>query len=156
LEGLTGANVANRPLVVRLFQPGTETQVGSPFNATTDAQGNFTVNNLPTGTFDIDVKNANRLSRRAAGVAIPASGSFSRAFGQLLAGDVDGGNFVNLLDYSALQASFFLEQGDTGYNALADFNGDNGINLQDYAFLQGNFFAEGPLPAGVTGSNVRR
>lgn len=147
LEGLTGANVANRPLVVRLFQPGTETQVGSAFNTTTDASGNFSVSGLPAGTFDIDVKNPQRVSRRASGVIIPASGAVTRAFGLLLAGDVNDGNFVNLSDYNILRSVFLLSEGDPGYDARADMNGSGFVNLSDYNLLRANFLAEGPLPA---------
>src|SRR5205085_1129815 len=148
LEGLTpGTSGYQVPLVVHLLQPGTETEVGF-FAATTDINGNFAVSGLPVGTFDIDVKNARRISRRAFGLTLTAGGTVTRAFGSLLAGDVNNSNFVNLSDYNLLRATFLLSLGETGYDERADMNGSDFVNLSDYNLLRANFLVEGPLPAG--------
>src|SRR5204862_4541060 len=148
-EGLNpGTGGYQVPLVVRLLQAGTETDVpGSPFSATTGLDGSFSVSGLPVGTYDIDVKNARRISRRAFGVTLTAGGTLTRAFGLLLAGDVNNSNFVNLSDYNLLRATFLLSLGDTLYDPRADLNGSDFVNLSDYNLLRANFLVEGPLPA---------
>ena len=152
LEGLVplqGTSKYQVPLVVRLLQPGTETDVpGSPFATTTDINGAFSVSGLPVGTYDIDVKNPQRISRRAFGVTLTAGGTVTRAFGLLQAGDVNNSNFVNLSDYNLLRATFLLSLGDVGYDPRADLNGSDFVNLSDYNLLRANFLVEGPLAAG--------
>src|SRR5690348_13481555 len=52
LQGLTPGTAAYQvTLDVRLFQPGSSTQVGT-LQATTDVNGNFTVGPIAPGTYD--------------------------------------------------------------------------------------------------------
>ena len=75
------------------------------------------------------------------------AGVNSRAFGDLLAGDVNGDDVVSLVDYSRLRASYGKCAGDTGYQAGADFTGDGCVTLSDYARLRANYGIVGPLNA---------
>jgi hypothetical protein len=146
LQGLSpGTAVYRVTLDVRLFQPGTVNQVGT-FQTATDVNGGFSVGGIPTGTYDVEVKEARRLGRIARSFTL-TSGPNSRAFGDLLAGDANGDDAVALLDYSRMRASYGKCQGDTGYQPGADSTGDACITLQDYSRLRANYGAVGPLDA---------
>jgi hypothetical protein len=147
LQGLTAGTPAyQRPLVIRLFQPGTTTQVGTSLQATTDVNGNFTVNNITPGTYDVEVKDERRVGRIARSLTL-VGGTNTRAFGDLLAGDVNGDGIISLPDFSQLRASYNRCDGDIGYRAGADFNGDNCITLPDFSRLRANYGTNGPLDA---------
>jgi hypothetical protein len=130
---------------VRLFQPGT-TNVLSTFQVSTNQSGSFSVGGIAPGVYDVEVKEARRIGRLTRNVAL-ASGPNTRAFGELLAGDVNGDDAVSLVDYSRLRASYGKCEGDVGYQAAADFNGDACVSLPDYSRLRANYGLIGPLDA---------
>ena len=71
----------------------------------------------------------------------------TKAFGDLLAGDVSGDDVVSLVDYSGMRASFGKCQGEIGFQPLADFNGDGCVSPPAYSRLRANFGVVGPLNA---------
>jgi hypothetical protein len=116
------------------------------FPVDTDVNGNFSVTGITPGTYDVRVKETRRVSRRALSLILSV-GANSRAFGDLLAGDVNGDDVVSLVDYSRLRASYGRCSTDTGYQAGADFNKDGCITLPDYSRLRANYGLIGPLNA---------
>jgi hypothetical protein len=140
--GTSGYLVA---LDLRLFQPGTSNVVGT-FQATTDGAGGFSVGGITPGTYDVEVKETRRLGRIARNLTL-AAGVNTRAFGDLLAGDVNGDDAVSLVDYSRLRASYGRCAGDTGYQPGADLTGDGCVTLPDYSRLRANYGMTGPLSA---------
>jgi hypothetical protein len=115
-------------------------------NTTTDGNGAFTVNGIPTGTYDVEVKHAQSLSLKANGLVFVAGTSTSQAFGTLLAGDVNNDDAVTIIDFSILRASFGLAQGDAGFDPRADLNGNGGVDILDFSILRSNFGLGGPVP----------
>ena len=55
----------------------------------------------------------------------------------LRAGDLNGSNSINVLDYSILKVNWFTA------NPAADVNGDGVVNTLDYALMKANWFAVG-------------
>jgi len=140
------------PLSVRLLQPGTNTLAMSA-SPTTSSNGAFSVDGIPAGTYDIEVKHSQSLSRRVSGVTFTAGVATSRSFGTLLTGDINNDNAITLPDFSLLSASFGRAQGQAGYDSRADLNGDNLVTLPDFSLLSSNFGTAGPVAAGGAAGN---
>jgi hypothetical protein len=114
------------------------------------ANGSFSVAGIAPGAYDVEVKHAQALSRRANGVVFIAGVATTQNFATLLAGDVDGNNAVTIIDFSILRASFGLAQGQTGYDARADLNENGAVDILDFSLLRANFGLAGPVTAGAT------
>lgn len=143
LQGRTN-NTAT--LTIKLYTPNMNTQIGSDFMATADANGDFTLPGLPAGTFDIYIKKDNYLQKILEDVTLPSGGNASEAFGQLLTGDANNDNFVTLADFSVLLNTFNILNGNPGFDARADFNGDGSVSLADFSLLLNNFNSAGAAP----------
>jgi parallel beta-helix repeat protein len=112
------------------------TVVGS-YTTTIGTNGQFTLNNLPLGTFALRVRPQRYLS--ATQPVTLMSGVTSLNFSALRGGDINDDNLVSLADFSLLSTSFNLVAGNPGYNANADINGDSAVTLVDFGILASNF-----------------
>lgn len=128
------------PLVVKLLT-SSSTAVAT-YNVTTNQNGQFTINNITPGTYHISVNNVHTLSVVKLSQALVA-GNNSISFGELLSGDVDGDEEVNMTDLNLLLAAYNTEQGEENYNALADMNDDGYVSAIDLGLLLDNFHAVG-------------
>jgi hypothetical protein len=135
------------PLSVKLIQPGTNVVLVSA-TSRADGGGRFTVTGLPSGTYDVEVKHAQSLSRRAGGMIFAAGVVTSRDFGTLGTGDVNNDNVVTILDFSLLSASFGLMLGQAGFDARADLNANETVDIGDFSLLSINFGQAGPVVSG--------
>ena len=124
------------PLTVTLTIPGNSTPAYT-FTPTTDTSGNFSVTGILPGTYDVRVKHSHTL-RNLKTVSLIA-GTNTVNFGTLLEGDANNDNYVTLLDFSVLAASYAKCEGTTGYDARADFNLDTCITLLDFSLLATNY-----------------
>jgi hypothetical protein len=132
-------------LSVRLFQPGTNTLVVSA-TPTSSSTGELSVTGVPAGIFDVEVKQAQSLSRRDNGLTFASLGTTTQNFGVLLSGDVNNDNVISILDFSVLSASFGRSVGQAGYDARADLAVNNVVDIQDFSLLSANFGLAGPVP----------
>jgi hypothetical protein len=147
LQGRTLNTLAYQvPLQVSLFQPGTTTVVAEG-GATTSQTGTFTVTELPSGTYDVQIKLANGLTRTVPGVVLPAGGAGTANFGTVLVGDADNNNRVTAADFTALKQTFLLQTGCATQspipNPCADFDGNGTISPNDFSLLKVNFLQQG-------------
>src|SRR6266545_3994415 len=133
---------------MKLFQPGTNTLVMSA-NPTTSTNGGFTVRDIPAGTYDVEVKHSQSLSRRANRLTFSAGATTSQTLGMLLTGDVNDDNAVNIVDFSLLSASFGKTQGQPGFNARGDLDATNAVDILDFSLLSSNFGRTGPVAVGA-------
>lgn len=133
------------PLTVELYTAGNTTTPAYTYNVNTDASGNFTISNIPVGTYSVTVKNAHTLKRVLADQVL-AVGANALNFGTLLEGDVIANNIVSLNDLTALLATFGRSAGNPGFDVRADLNNDGIITLNDLTLLLGNFAATGENP----------
>ena len=104
---------------------------------------------ITPGTYDVEVKQAQTLSRRVSGVVFIGGTTTTQGLGTLLAGDVDGNNSITIIDFSILRASFGLSEGQTGYDARADLNANGTVDILDFSLLRTNFGLAGPVTAGA-------
>ncbi len=100
--------------------------------ATTDANGNYTIYGVSPGSHLIEIKSPGYLE--AEGTIIVASSTSVPAV-TLLAGDVNGDGVINIDDYTDLVQAYGATSGSSNWNAAADFNRDGVINIDDYTDL---------------------
>ncbi len=100
---LLGAGAVN--LVVRFFTPNTYTEVMKACSPT-DASGNFTIYGITPGTYDVGVKADNSLSILAEDEVFTDGNTTDINFGDLLRGDLDGNDLIDLLDKGVLTDNY--------------------------------------------------
>lgn len=134
------------PLRVTLTIPG-QASPAYVFTPITNNMGQFSVGSITPGTYDIRVKNSHSLQNKLPGANL-VSGTNNINFGTLLEGDANDDNYVTVLDFSVLSASFSKCQGTAGFDSRADFNVDSCITILDFSLLASNFGKVGQnLPA---------
>ncbi len=119
-------------------QFGNITTVSAPL----DANRRFTVTMPYWGTYSVGVKGSHWLRREIDNVALAGSSVTNLTF-NLINGDCDGSNSVDLSDYLILGASFDLSTGNGGFNPQADLDGSGTVDLSDYLILVANFDQNG-------------
>jgi hypothetical protein len=130
---------------VDIYANGNTSTPAYTFNVTTDQSGNFSISNIPVGTYTIAVKNAHTLKRVLADQVLVV-GNNALNFGTLLEGDVNGNNVINALDLSTLVLSYLKIVGDAGYNSNADLNNNQVVNALDLSLLVANYLTAGENP----------
>ena len=108
---------------------------------TTNQWGQFSIDDILTGQYDILVKGRRSLAN--ARTVTLTSGSNSVNFGVLMEGDATEDNIVTILDFSVLSSSFNKCSGDPGYDDRADFNRSGCVTLADFSLLATNFGTQG-------------
>ena len=139
-----GNSTWETPLVVRFFDNSTKLEMGwSPVNITTDAHGNFTVEDIAVGTYDIGVKNWTSLSKVAYGKNFTAGNVTWANFGTILEGDCNhagvGADRVNFDDY----IDTLVNYGSAYWKA--DFDRSGTVDFNDYITLLVNYGKTGDL-----------
>lgn len=121
-----------------------ETPVAS-FTPTANAAGEMTISDITPGTYQVAVKRAGFLQRVQ--TITLTEGANSATIAELLAGDVDGNNVVELEDFSLLGGVFNTANiNPGGAPNYGDFNGDGSIGLEDFSASSGNFNVAGEEP----------
>ncbi|OGN96320.1 MAG: hypothetical protein A2Z71_06475 [Chloroflexi bacterium RBG_13_50_21] len=130
------------PLTVKLTLPGQTTPIYN-LTPTTDDSGHFTLSGIPTGNYDVWVKNSHTLQNMQTITLGEGTNGFN--FGELKEGDADDNNFVTILDFSILATSFGKGQGEAEFDARADFNEDDWVTMLDFTLLATNFGQGGSI-----------
>ena len=108
------------------------------FYTTMDVNGNFSSPEFPSGSYNLLIKVQGYLARLYPNTEI-VSGTNSLDVNSLIPGDLNGDNFVNLLDISVINAAFGSTAGDSNYNPIADLNCDGLVNVLDVSVLNTSF-----------------
>ena len=129
------------PFVVKGFAPGVPpnaTNASWIRNATTDDYGVFTVPDLPTGTFDVGIKNCTCLSELEAGVVLTAGNLTQVTFDPIREGDCNDNDMTNAADrgllYDGWNSGNITQDGH-----LCDLNRDGAITAADRGLLYDNW-----------------
>ena len=133
------------PLTIQLYTPGNNSTPAYTYNVNTDQNGNFTISDIPLGTFNIAVKNLHTLKRVKTAQTI-VTGNNTINFGTLLEGDANNNNVVNLFDFSILLGTYNKSSLDPGFDNRADFNNNGTINLFDFSLLLSTYNQSGETP----------
>ena len=115
---------------------------------TTDEKGEFTLDNLPTGSYKLRIKGDHTLANQIRSAAFVA-GVNKIFFGTLFEGDIDTantGNAIQIADFGLLSGSYDKCKGDSGYRANADLNEtDDCVTVEDFGLLSPNFNKQGDI-----------
>jgi len=104
---------------------------------TADASGLMSVSSkIAEGEYKVLVKHPQYLQRLK---NININASLIETIPELLAGDVNDDNKVNISDFGILAGTYNLESGDIGYDARADFNVSLKVDISDFGLLAGNY-----------------
>lgn len=133
------------PVTVDLYANGNMATPVMSYTVTTDQSGNFSIPNVPAGTYTIAVKNSHTLKRVLSNQVL-VQGANALSFGLLLEGDANNNNFVSATDFSILLNSFNKSSTDAGFDARADFNKDGFVSALDFSLLLNNFNQGGENP----------
>ena len=133
-------------LVLKLYEPGTNTQVGGDYTPESDISGLFSLGDLPFGTYDIYIKKSNFLQVVVTNVTLNSGTNPLVSFPTMLAGDADGDNEVTAFDYDIYITAYGSETGDATFDASTDYNRDGLIFLQDFNLLTNNMNLKGADP----------
>jgi len=131
LQGFPATNVT-----VRFFANGTQNETMKDY-ATTDGSGNFTIENIIPGTYDVAVKGSSSLSNLVTNVTF--SNTTEVDFGALLEGDASGDDYVDGSDYGPLSTAWLSWPGQPNWDASVDFSRDGYIDGSDYGPLSANW-----------------
>jgi hypothetical protein len=134
------------PLHVDLYANGNMSEPAFSYNdITTDENGNFTINNIPSGTYVLVIKNTHTLKRVIPSLVMTSEGTNINT-DTLLEGDANNDNMVNIFDFGILAGSFNKSVGNPEFDARADFNDDGIVNIFDFGLLAENFLKTGETP----------
>jgi hypothetical protein len=134
-----------RPLTVEIYDVNNQLAASTSGTVTYDTQnGNFvgtiTLNDIPQGSYIVKVKSSGHLRKIVPGIQtiIPEQENVMPET-TLVAGDVNGDNLINILDYNLLTGCYsdFLPAvscTDT-MKELTDLNDDGEVNQIDYNFF---------------------
>jgi len=146
LEGFVGTHRA----VTFTATGGIQTKSWTRTLAFSAAVAPFTLKNVPEGTTHLSAKTAWHL-RRKVPAASDGDGQATADFtgsGKLLAGDINGDNMVQILDYSLVKIYWYT------HNPVADINGDWNVSFPDYLLMKGNWFTRGDDDGGGGGGGA--
>lgn len=108
-----------------------------PLGGTTNNTGNFSLDRLRTGTYDIKAHAALYLPACVSAVAVTSGQTMTLNTVTLLGGDLTANATINIGDLTRLGTGFGTP--DPG----ADINADGTVNVQDLAILGGNYGISG-------------
>jgi hypothetical protein len=110
----------------------------------TDASGHFTVSvaGLPSGTYDWQAEGSQYLANVGT-VTLTGAPMTYLEVGLLRAGDANGDNIVNVLDFAILKGSYAEACGQVGYDPRSEFTGDCLVNSQDFILMKRNWGLKG-------------
>jgi hypothetical protein len=118
-------------------------------SATTDASGNFTLENLAPDTYEVYARMYGYLdSLKGSGVVVVAGECTDIGATKLLGGDVapqpEPDNAIDINDIAYIAFRFL------GADMSADVNGDSVVNILDLTMAAANFGRTGPAPWSMT------
>ena len=118
---------------------------------TTDDTGAFTIDQIPSDAYRVQVKQGQALSRIANPVVVTAGGNPTQDFGTLSTGDANDDNRVDILDFSSLRSAFgqttTCTMPSTQTTPCPDFDASGLVDIVDFSLLRSNFGQAGPEPA---------
>ncbi|MBX7134963.1 MAG: hypothetical protein K1X67_20030 [Fimbriimonadaceae bacterium] len=139
LEGWLGT-VSGLPLAVEV-RNGSGSTVET-LSTTLGADGSYQVVTGYRGSGFIVAKASHWLAKSTPLIPITKFGVFEVDF-QLLNGDINGDNSIDIADYAVLSAAYGRNLGELGYVASADLNGDEAVDIGDYSILSSNYGLSG-------------
>ncbi|TVR89533.1 MAG: hypothetical protein EA411_02095 [Saprospirales bacterium] len=136
---------ADREVEVLFYDAGT-TDLLSTQSGVLDSVGNFSIDGVIAGQYDVFVDVGGYLLKGLAEVIVNQNNLQVLDFGSLTAGDVNGDNNVGQADLDALLEAYNTLETDADYNANADFDCNGKVNIDDLTKLIENKGKTGDQP----------
>ena len=153
LEGISDLSAISPAAPLGTFHisfriPGTDTEQAGydvSLNAAGSVFGTYSISSVPPGTYDVAIQGAKNLRVVNAVVTVSAGGGFVPDT-LLPAGDANGDNRVNVLDFGILVNAYGSGAAVSGsdYDAAADFNFDGAVDVLDFGLLVNEYGNSGP------------
>ncbi|NJN45053.1 MAG: hypothetical protein HC806_10260, partial [Anaerolineae bacterium] len=115
------------------------------YTTLTDASGNFSFA-IPSGTYDLTIEAEQYLDAEILDVVITTAVTTNLPVINLLGGDVDDNDSVNIIDLAFIGSHYQLVCASGAWDARADINGDCVVNIQDLTIASGNYKKNSPVP----------
>ncbi|MBL8047734.1 MAG: hypothetical protein JNJ45_03535 [Chthonomonas sp.] len=142
-----GSNAVNAVVTVRNTS---NVVVQGPTTVATNAAGVWALpTSLAAGTYRVTVKTSHWLSQRKLNITLNTTTGTSTILHDLLNGDCDGNDIIDIADYSIVASAFDAQldtdpgtagnQSSPNWDIRADLNGDGIVDIADYSILAGNF-----------------
>jgi hypothetical protein len=109
--------------------------LGGELAATTDANGDFLIEDAPADTYTMTANSAGFLAAACTGVEHVADALTTLADVTLLAGDIDDSGQIDITDAVAIGAAF----GSTDPGEVSDLNVDGVVDILDLILMSVNF-----------------
>lgn len=148
VKGKVASYNGSHDFTVTLYQAGSETMVGTPLTvsgngASESTEQEFTIPNVPKGTYDLVVTKSAHLKYTVKNVTVgdapldlTAHGNTAIRTITLLCGDVDGDGSINVTDLNTVwDAANFNKDANNATIKLTDLNGDGSVNVTDLNIL---------------------
>ena len=148
VKGKVASYNGSHDFTVTLYQAGSETMVGTPLTvsgngASESTEQEFTIPNVPKGTYDLVVTKSAHLKYTVKNVTVgdapldlTAHGNAAIRTITLLCGDVDGDGSINVTDLNTVwDAANFNKDANNATIKLTDLNGDGSVNVTDLNIL---------------------
>ncbi|MFC2060287.1 cohesin domain-containing protein [Chloroflexota bacterium] len=138
------------PINIKLFTTGADvlsdnaTQAFNLYTAKSNGTAACQFTGVPTGDYDITAVSEHTLMNVRRGVVVSEASSLVD-MGNLLEGNANGDDIININDFSILAVSFMKLDGENGYDATADFDRNGIINISDFGLLAINFMKISPV-----------
>ncbi len=114
---------------------------------TTDASGffTFTVQDLPAGVYQWRVKGPQYLAT-AGSLTLGDAQVVSQEMSLQRTGDVDGSDYISVLDFNIMRSNFGRGIGEPAYDSRADLTGDQRVDIRDFNLIKATFSMSGDPP----------
>jgi len=109
--------------------------LGSNFSTTTEPDGSFLLDALPTDTYSVTANSPGFLAALCEGVAHSGDALTELLAVMLLAGDIDDSGEIDITDAVAIGAAF----GSTASGEVSDLNADGVVDILDLILMAANF-----------------
>jgi len=110
-----------------------------------DSSGNYTIPNVPPGTYTVNAEMTLYLDGSKSGVMVNAGATTTLNQVRLLGSDCNDDDIVNLHDATIMGPAFDSEPGDPNWDPRADINADGKVNILDAGISGGNWNKPSPV-----------
>ncbi len=134
----------SKEISVSFYEPGTVNLVAE-YTTVLAENGSYEIPTVPVGIYDVFIKLEGALQIGFFNYEI-VNDSNVIDLEDVVLGDLNGDNAVNIVDVSVLCASFGSLEGEPNFDGLSDFNCDGWVNIVDVSFLNLSFGQTGDSP----------
>lgn len=127
---------------VDFYEPGTANLIMTKYGYSLNNAIVMQANQIPVGTFDLYIEVEGMLREKMENYTT-SSGVNTIYIVDVIVGDMDNNNSINLLDVSIFSNGFGKTIDSPEYNFLANLNCDASINILDFSILSANFGMQG-------------